>query len=175
MEHITLASGASYFQSPEMATAAAINALQAGETFYGPNEGTPELRQEVCNKYNAMGLAVKPEQVLITPGSKQALHNLFTVLLRQGDEVVIPTPAWFGFHELMKYNCGKLVPLPTKLEEGFKLTPHMLRNTLNKNSRILLLTNPGNPTGRLYSKEEQGDLLEVTNEYPDLYIISEEI
>lgn len=175
MEFITLASGASYFQSPGMATTAAINALQSGETFYGPTEGTPGLRQAICDKYKQQGIEVNPEQVLITPGSKQALFNLFTVLLRQGDEVLVPMPAWFGFHELMKYSCGKIVPLKTTLEEGYKLTPEMLQQSLNENTRILLLTNPGNPTGRIYSKEELEALLQVANAYPNLYIISDEI
>ncbi|MBC5991498.1 aminotransferase class I/II-fold pyridoxal phosphate-dependent enzyme [Pontibacter cellulosilyticus] len=175
MEPITLASGASYFKSPAMATTAAIDALNANKTFYGPTEGTAALRQAVCDKYSRQGQSVQPEQVLITPGSKQALFNLFSVLLRQGDEVVIPTPAWFGFHELMKYSCGTLVPLPTTLHDNYRICPEKLRQSLNGNSRILLLTNPGNPTGRLYSKAELEALLEVTNEFPNLYVISDEI
>ncbi|GAB3528095.1 pyridoxal phosphate-dependent aminotransferase [Pontibacter brevis] len=175
MEHISLASGSSYFRSPGTATAAAISALQAGKTFYGPTEGTLELRQAICNTYKKDGLDVKPEQVLITPGSKQALFNLFSIILCQGDEVVVPTPAWFGFHELMKYSKGMLVPLPTQLSEDYALTPEALRKTLNSRSRILLLTNPGNPTGRIYTKEELEALLEVTNEFPNLYIVSDEI
>ena len=175
MEHISLASGSSHFRSPGAATAAAISALQAGKTFYGPTEGTLELRQAISNQYKKEGIDVTPEQVLITPGSKQALFNLFTILLCQGDEVVVPTPAWFGFHELMKYSKGMLVPLPTQLSENFALTPEALRKTLSSRSRILLLTNPGNPTGRTYTKDELEALLEVTKEFPNLYILSDEI
>jgi len=175
MNLISLASGGSYFHSPAPATAAAIAALQEGKTFYGPTEGTPELRQAICDLYIKGGLNVRPEQVLITPGAKQALFNLFTTLLCQGDEVVVPTPAWFGFHELMKYSKGMLVPLETKLSEGYALTPEALRKTLNERSRILLLTNPGNPTGRIYTKSELETLLEVAHEFPNLYILSDEI
>ncbi|WP_161891036.1 aminotransferase class I/II-fold pyridoxal phosphate-dependent enzyme [Pontibacter russatus] len=175
MNLISLASGGSYFRSPAPATDAAISALQEGKTFYGPTEGIPELRQAICNLYIKAGLQVRPEQVLITPGSKQALFNLFTNLLCQGDEVVVPTPAWFGFRELMKYSKGQLVPLETKLSEGYALTPEALRKTLNERSRILLLTNPGNPTGRLYTKVELEALLEVTHDFPNLYILSDEI
>lgn len=175
MEYISLASGASYFYSPEEATATAIAALQSGKTFYGPTEGTPGLREAICAKYEQDGVRMAPEEVLITPGSKQALFNLFTILLRQGDEVVVPTPAWFGFHELMKYSCGLLKPLETKREEEYKLTPEMLRRSLNSSSRILLLTNPGNPTGKMYSKEDLEALLEVVNEFPNLYLVSDEI
>jgi aspartate aminotransferase len=175
MNHISLASGASCFRSPSPATAAAIAALQEGKTSYGPTEGILELRQAICKLYKKDGLKVRPEQVLTTPGSKQALFNLFTTLLCQGDEVVMPTPAWFGFRELMKYSKGKLVPLETKLSEGYALTPEALQKTLNDRSRILLLTNPGNPTGRLYTKTELETLLGVTNEFPNLYILSDEI
>ena len=175
MHAISLASGASYFRSPAPATAAAITALQEGKTTYGPTEGTLELRQAICNLYIKAGLSVRPEQVLITPGSKQALYNLFTTLLCQGDEVVVPTPAWFGFQELMKYSKGMLVPLETNLSADYALTPEALRKTLNHRTRILLLTNPGNPTGRIYTQSELEALLEVTNEFPNLYVLSDEI
>ncbi|WP_347156967.1 pyridoxal phosphate-dependent aminotransferase [Pontibacter chitinilyticus] len=171
MENITFASGASYFRSPGAATAAAIAALQEGKTYYGPTEGTLPLRQAIADRYPDL----QPEQVLVTPGSKQALHNLFTVLLRDGDEVVVPTPAWFGFHELLKYSKGTAVTLPTSLEEEYALTPAMLRQTLNSRSRILLLTNPGNPTGRLYSQAELEALLEVVENFSELYVIADEI
>jgi aspartate aminotransferase len=175
MNYISLASGASYFRSPSPATSAAIAALQEGKTSYGPTEGTLELRQAICNMYKQEGIRARPEQVLVTPGSKQALFNLFTTLLCQGDEVVVPTPAWFGFHELMKYSKGMLVPLETKLSEKYALTPEALHKTLNDRSRILLLTNPGNPTGRIYTKAELEALLEVTWQFPNLYILSDEI
>lgn len=175
MEVISLAAGSSYFRSPPAATEAAIAALQNGKTFYGPTEGTLSLRKAISRKYKADSIEIRPEQVLITPGAKQALYNLFTVLLRQGDEIVIPTPVWFGFHELLKYSPAKGVPLPTHLSEGYKLTPEMLRGTLNSRTRILLLTNPGNPTGRIYTKQELEALLEVVNEFPNLYLISDEI
>lgn len=175
MEVITLASGASYFKSPSAATQAAILSLQADQTGYGPAEGTLSLRRAISAKYKRMGSDVQPEQVLVTPGSKQALFNLFTVLLQPADEVVVPTPAWFGFNELMRYSKGALVQLPTSLNHNYKLTPEMLRGTLTERSRILLLTNPGNPTGRLYSADELEALLAVVKEYPNLYLIADEI
>lgn len=175
MEVISLAEGSSYFRSPESATAAAIAALQNDKTKYGPTEGTLPLRRAIIQKYRADGIELQPEQVLITPGAKQALYNLFTTLLKEGDEVVVPTPAWFGFQELLKYSPAKSINLPTHLSKGYKLTPEMLRGTLSSRTRILLLTNPGNPTGRIYTKEELEALLEVVNDFPNLYLISDEI
>ncbi|WP_266205450.1 pyridoxal phosphate-dependent aminotransferase [Pontibacter kalidii] len=175
MEVISLAAGSSYFRSPEAATEAAIAALQNGKTSYGPTAGTPSLRKTISQKYKADGIVVHPEQVLVTPGAKQALYNLFTVLLKEGDEVVVPTPAWFGFQELLRYSPATGIALPTSISEGYKLTPDMLRSTLTHRTRILLLTNPGNPTGRMYTKPELEALLEVVNEFPNLYLISDEI
>ncbi|WP_276495788.1 pyridoxal phosphate-dependent aminotransferase [Pontibacter litorisediminis] len=175
MEVISLAEGSSHFRSPEAATAAAIDALRHGKTKYGPTEGTLSLRRAISQKYKEDGIAVSPEQVLVTPGAKQALYNLFTVLLKEGDEVVVPTPAWFGFHELLKYSPAQAVALATQPEDDYGLTPSMLRSVLTERTRILLLTNPGNPTGRIYSQAELEALLEVVNEYPNLYLISDEI
>ncbi|MCC9135188.1 aminotransferase class I/II-fold pyridoxal phosphate-dependent enzyme [Pontibacter silvestris] len=175
MEQITLASGSSYFRSPGAATAAAMAALQIGKTYYGPTEGTEALRFAISKRYNKQDIELTPGQILITPGSKQALFNLFSVLLHDKDEVVIPTPAWFGFHELMKYSKGRIVTVDTKLTEDYALTPETLRASLTEHSRILLLSNPGNPTGKIYTKTELESLLEVTAEFPDLYIIADEI
>lgn len=175
MEHIDLSSGASYFRSPGAATSAAIAALKNGKTSYGPPEGTAALRQAIANRYNSEGIQIAPDQVLITPGSKQALFNLFSVLLQSGDEVVIPTPSWFGFHGLLKHSRGSLVALSTLLSENYSITVESLNKVINEKTRLLLLTNPGNPTGRLYNKKELETILEVTSQYPELYVVSDEI
>ncbi|MEJ8755495.1 aminotransferase class I/II-fold pyridoxal phosphate-dependent enzyme [Pontibacter sp. H259] len=175
MTELNLASGASYFKSPEAAVAAAITAINAGQTYYGPAEGTAELRNAIAERYLQEGVTINPEQVMVTPGTKQALYNLFTILLRDDDEVVIPVPAWFGFYELLKYSKGRLVTVQTSLEDDYSLGVNALRNVLNEKSRILLLTNPANPTGRIYSRHELETILELLNDYPDLYLISDEI
>ncbi|WP_114781293.1 pyridoxal phosphate-dependent aminotransferase [Botryobacter ruber] len=176
MHLINLASGLSYFPTPEKATAAATIALAADVNGkYGPMEGITELRTAIAERYTAEGVVTGAAQILITPGSKMALFNLFSVLLRHGDEVVVPTPFWFGFEELMKYSKGKLVPLPTTLESNYTLTPEALRSTLSDRSRILLLTNPGNPTGRVYTKPELEAILDVAADFPNLYVLSDEI
>ncbi|TXK49839.1 aminotransferase class I/II-fold pyridoxal phosphate-dependent enzyme [Pontibacter qinzhouensis] len=176
MTDINLASGASYFRSPAPAIATAIAALEAGATGHGTAEGIPELREAIAQRYQADGIAIAPEQVLVTPGSKQALFYLFTTLLQHdSDELVIPTPAWGGFRELMAYGKGKLVELPTAASTGYRLDSADLRKKLNEHSRILLLTNPCNPTGRIYTKQELEGILSVTRDFPDLTIIADEI
>ncbi|WP_242928979.1 aminotransferase class I/II-fold pyridoxal phosphate-dependent enzyme [Pontibacter vulgaris] len=175
MDYIKLASGASYFQSPEPAIEAAIKALRNGATSYGPTEGIPELRQAIAERYQEENIALTPEQVLVTPGSKQALFNVLSVLLNEGDEVIVPVPAWFGFHELLKYSKGVGVALNTSPEDNYTITPEALKQVLNERSRLLILTNPGNPMGRLYSKKELEAILKVTAAYPDLYVLNDEI
>ncbi|MBB6610036.1 aminotransferase class I/II-fold pyridoxal phosphate-dependent enzyme [Pontibacter sp. Tf4] len=175
MTELNLASGASYFRSPAVAIAAAISALHQGKTYYGPAAGSPELRQAIADRYQHDGIKVKPEQVVVTPGTKQALFNLFSVLLREGDEVVIPTPAWFGFYELLKYTKGKLVTIETTPQHNYSLDAQQVRKALTSKSRILLLTNPANPTGRIYTKPEVEAMLALLQDYPDLYLISDEI
>lgn len=175
MNQLNLAAGASYFRSPEAATTAAISALNSGQTYYGPSEGAPALRQAIAERYRQDGIPVDPEQVLVTPGTKQALFNLFSVLLREEDEVVIPTPAWFGFNELLKYSKGKLVQVPTTLQNNYTLSLQDLRAALTEKSRILLLTNPANPSGRIYSKQELETILQLLQQFPELYLICDEI
>lgn len=175
MKYLNLASGASYFASPATATEAAIQALQQGKTKYSEAAGTISLREAIAARYQTQA-SIKPEHVLVTPGVKQALFNLFSVLLTQDtDELLVPTPAWFGFHELMKYSKGKLVTIKTLPDQKYNLTPEALEAALTENTRILLLSNPANPTGRIYTRQELEALLEVAARYPNLYIISDEI
>ncbi|HEY4650856.1 MAG TPA: aminotransferase class I/II-fold pyridoxal phosphate-dependent enzyme [Pontibacter sp.] len=175
MTTLNLASGASYFRSPEVATAAAISALHHGKTFYGPAEGEALLRKAIADRYTKDEATIAPGQVLVTPGTKQALFNLFTVLLREGDEVIIPTPAWFGFNELLRYSKGRLVTVPTTPADNYRLTAAAISEKLTHRSRILLLTNPGNPAGRMYSQEELEPLIALLQDYPNLYLICDEI
>lgn len=175
MTELNLASGASYFRSPEAAITAAIAALQAGKTYYGPSEGSTDLRKALAYRYQEDGISVSSDQVLITPGTKQALYNLFTTLLRENDEVAIPTPAWFGFNELLKYSKGKLVTIPTTLENDYNLDADSIRAKLTPQTRILLLTNPANPTGRLYNRQELESIIALLHDHPNLYLICDEI
>ncbi|MBC5773192.1 aminotransferase class I/II-fold pyridoxal phosphate-dependent enzyme [Pontibacter sp. KCTC 32443] len=175
MTELNLASGASYFRSPDAAITAATAAIKSGQTYYGPAEGSPELREAIAKRYTQDGINVSPEQILVTPGTKQALFNLCSVLLHDEDEVVIPVPAWFGFNELLKYSKGKLVTIQTTPETNYNLDVDALRQVLTDKSRLLLLTNPANPTGRIYSKQELEAILALLHDYPNLYLISDEI
>ncbi len=175
MTEINLSLGSSSFNSPAPALQAAIDALQNNKTFYGPAEGTATLRQSIVDRYTQEGISIKPEQVLVTPGTKQALFNLLSILLQPGDEIIVPTPAWFGFHELIKYSPGKLVTLPTTASDNYSINEADLRKAITPKTRLILLTNPANPTGGLFSRTEIEAILRVLEEHPNVYFICDEI
>ena len=176
METISLASGASYFVTPEPVKQAAINAIHQNHTFYGPVEGLASLRQAIAEGYSEQtNQKFTADQVLITPGTKLALHTIFSVLLQDGDEVLVPAPGWFGFNELLKYSKGNLAMLHTSPADDFVLKPEALRKAINPKTRILLLSNPNNPTGTVYSHEQLQEFVQVLLDYPKVYLVADEI
>lgn len=176
MEQINLASGAAYFTTPAPIRQAAVAALEAGQTHYGAPEGTPALRQAIADRYQRLNQAtVAPESVLITAGVKEALFNLFTHLLQPHDEVIVPTPNWFGFHELLVQAKANLVFLPTHAATDYTLTPAALAAAITPRTKLLVLSNPGNPTGRIYRAAEIAALLAVLENYPAVWVLSDEI
>jgi aspartate aminotransferase len=176
METITLASGAAYFNTPEPIRRAAALALEAGQTSYGPTEGTAEMRQAVADRYQRLnGTTVSPDRVLITAGVKQALYSIFLHLLQPGDEVIIQTPNWFGFHELLLQAKVNLIFLPTNPATEYTLLPDVLEAAITPRTKMVILSNPCNPTGRIYSKAEISSLLAVIHQHPKVWVLSDEI
>jgi aspartate aminotransferase len=136
----------------------------------------PELREAIAARYRRRGAAtVTAAQVLITPGSKVGIFALLSELLTPGDEVLLPTPNWFGFWGMVSRAGGVLRTLPLAAANNYVLTPEALRAALTPATRVLILTNPNNPTGRVYSRAEWLALLAVTAEFPQLWVLSDEI
>ena len=149
--------------------------FRAGRTKYTPAAGIPDLRKAVAADYTRRtGLAVSPAQVVVSSGAKHALHNAFTALLDEGDEVIVPAPFWVSYAELIKLAGARPVILPTRLEDDFKLSPEALRAAITPATRMLLLCSPSNPTGVVYSPGELGDLADVAIE-ADLSVVADEI
>ncbi|WP_190242703.1 pyridoxal phosphate-dependent aminotransferase [Hymenobacter lapidiphilus] len=113
--------------------------------------------------------------MVITPGAKAALFALLKTVLRPGDEVLLPTPSWFGFDELVARAGGTLRTLPLSPDDNYALPAEQLRAALSERTRVLLFTNPGNPTGRRYNRAELAGWLQVAADFPDLYLLSDEI
>ena len=163
------------FTTPEHICQAAVAAMKAGHTHYTVASGIPELKKAVTDQYkSAHGLQYAPGQVVIANGAKHAIHNVFTVILDPGDEVVIPAPYWVSYAELVKLTGAVPVIVETPQENNFKLTPEMLRKAITKNTKVLLLCSPSNPTGSMYSPEELGALADVAIEN-NLLVVADEI
>ena len=163
------------FSTPEHICQAAIEAMQAGHTHYTVASGIMELKKAVVEQYaNAHGLSYEPTQVVVSNGAKHVLHNVFTVLLDPGDEVIIPAPYWVSYAELVKLTGAKPVIVQTRQEDDFKLTVEQFRAAVTDKTKILLLCSPSNPTGSMYSPEELGALADVVLER-DLVVVADEI
>ena len=172
---IDLSVGEPDFPTPEHICKAADAAIRAGKTKYTPAAGIPDLRKAVAEDCTRRtGLKVTPAQVIVSNGAKHSLHNVFTALLDEGDEVIVPTPYWVSYAELIKLAGAKPVLLPTRIEDDFKLRPEALRKALTPRTRMLLLCSPSNPTGVVYTAEELGALADVAIE-ADLAVVSDEI
>jgi aspartate aminotransferase len=163
------------FITPEHIRAAAVAAMNKGQTHYTPANGTPELRAAVSRFYEkTYGIRYSAEQVLISSGAKHSLHNALAALVGPGDEVIIPTPYWVSYSDLVQMTGASYVLVPTKLEDGFKMTPGQLRSAITPRSKVLMLNSPCNPTGAVYSRAELEALADVVMP-SNLVVISDEI
>jgi aspartate aminotransferase len=172
----SLSAGEPDFDTPEFIVEAARRALLDGYTRYGPAGGDPELRAAVAEKLSREnGLATKPNEVMITNGGKQAIYNLFQVLLNPGDQVLIPAPFWLSYPEIAALAGADVVTVPSSAADGFVLDLAQLEASITPKSRLLVLNTPGNPTGRVMAKDELLSLADVLRRHPQMLVMSDEI
>ena len=172
----SLSAGEPDFDTPDFIVEATRQALRDGITRYGPAAGDPELRAAVAEKLSSgNGIATSPEQVLITNGGKQAIYNLFQVLLNPGDEVLLPAPYWLSYPEMAALAGARVKLIPTQAEEGFRLDLTAVEAAISPRSRLLVLNSPGNPTGRVMKRQELEDVAELVRRHPQLLVMSDEI
>ena len=172
----SLSAGEPDFDTPDFIVEATRQALRDGITRYGPAAGDPELRAAVAEKLSSgNGIATTPEQVLITNGGKQAIYNLFQVLLNPGDEVLLPAPYWLSYPEMAALAGAKVKLIPTQAEEGFRLDLTAVEAAITPHSRLLVLNSPGNPTGRVMKRQELEDVAELVRRHPQLLVMNDEI
>lgn len=163
------------FPTPEHIRAAALAAMNAEQTHYTAANGTPEVRGAVSRYYQKLyGLTYSPEQILVSNGAKHSLHNALAATVGPGDEVIIPAPYWVSYSDLVAMTGATYLLLPTRLEDGFKITPAQLRAALTPRSRLLMLNSPSNPTGAVYTRAELEAIADVVLE-ADLAVLSDEI
>lgn len=172
---VNFAAGEPDFDTPASIKAAAVKAIEQGLTKYTPTAGTQELREAIAAKFKKDNrLDYKPSQVVVSCGAKHSIFNIIQVLADEGEEVLIPSPYWVSYPEMVK--AAGAVPrfIPTGAKTGFKVTPADLRRHVGSKTKILILNSPSNPTGMVYSREELESIAEfcVKN---NLFVISDEI
>ena len=163
------------FDTPDEIKAAGIQAIEQNVTRYTPAAGTVELRQAVCDRMKAnYGLDYKPGQVVVSSGAKHLVYLALRAMVNPGDEVILPAPYWVSYIELIKMVGGVPVVLTATEAEHFKLTPDKLEAAITPKTKAIMLNNPSNPTGMVYSREELEALAAVCAK-ADIYVISDEI
>lgn len=173
---ISLSAGEPDFDTPDFIKEAAIDALRKGMTKYTPAEGTLELRKAISEKFKRdQGLACPPDRIVVSSGAKHSIFNLIQVLINNGDEVLIPSPYWLSYPEMVTLAGGRSVFMETDEGGEFKIKPAQLEKAITAQSKILILNSPSNPTGTVYRRKELEALVPVLLKHPNLWILSDEI
>ena len=175
-EIIRLSAGEPDFGTPDHIKMAGIKAMSDGKTGYPAVQGVYELREAICRKLERdNGLAYTPDDIVVGCGCKQVLFNAMAATLNPGDEVILPTPYWISYPNMVGINRGVPVFARTRQENGFKLMPQDLEESVTPRTRWLFINNPGNPSGGVYSEKELQDLAEVLRCHPQVWILSDDI
>ncbi len=173
---IDLSLGEPDFATPKHIRDAATAAMDAGFTKYPPVAGYPELKQAITRKFkNDNNLEYNLDEVMVCTGAKQCIANAMMCIINDGDEVIAPSPYWVTYGDLVKVCGGNVVEVKAPLEQDFKITPEQLSNAITSKTKAFIFSSPCNPTGSVYSLKELKALAAVLENYPDIYIISDEI
>jgi aspartate aminotransferase len=173
---IDLSLGEPDFNTPEHIKQAAIKAIQDNWSHYTPVPGLPDVREAVCTKLKRdNNLDYQPANIVVSTGAKQSLANAILAVADDDEEVIIPTPYWVTYSELVKIARAKVVEIRSTVENGFKISPAELEAAITPKTRAFLFSSPCNPSGAVYSHEELAGLAEVFKKYPQITIIADEI
>lgn len=173
---INLSLGEPDFDTPQHIKEAAVRALADGYTKYTPVAGLPLLRDAISKKFKRDNdLDFAPDQIVVSNGAKQSLANVMLALLEAGDEVVVFSPYWVSYYEMIRLTDAVPVFIRAGIEQDFKVTPAQLEGALTPRTRMVLFSSPCNPTGAVYSKPELLALAEVLAAHPDVVVVSDEI
>jgi aspartate aminotransferase len=163
------------FDTPEHIKVAAQAAIEQGFTKYTASSGIPELRQAIADKFKAdNGLDYKSTQIIVSNGAKHSCYNAILATVQPGDEVIIPSPYWLSYPEMVRLAGGEPVFVPTKEENGWKMTPDEFQDAMTPRTKMVIMNSPNNPTGAVYTREELEAIVEVAAG-EDILILSDEI
>jgi aspartate aminotransferase len=173
---ISLSFGEPDFHTPEHIKEAAKQAMDKNFTYYTPVSGYPDLRKAIAVKLkNENGLDYDFSQIVVSTGAKQAIANAVLCLVNPGEEVIIPTPYWVSYSEVVKLAEGHSVFINSTVENNFKITAAQLEAAITPKTKLFMFSSPCNPTGSVYSKDELESLAKVFEKHPEIYILSDEI
>ena len=173
---IGLSLGEPDFNTPDFIKDAAKTAIDDNYNSYTPVDGYAELKQAIITKFKRdNNLNYQPSQIVVSTGAKQCLANVALVLLNEGDEVILPCPYWVSYSDIVKLSDGVPVEVVTSIENDFKMTPQQLEAAITPKTKMIWFSSPCNPSGSVYSKTELRALADVLKNYPNIYIVSDEI
>ncbi len=163
------------FDTPDNIKAAAIKAIEEGQTKYTPASGTVALKKAICEKLKRdNGLSYTPANIVVSNGAKHSLMNAFDAIINPGDEIIVPAPYWVSYTEMIKMADGIPVIIETKEEDDFKFTSQQLKDAITPKTKALVLNSPSNPTGMLYNEAELREIAEIAVE-KDIFVVADEI
>ena len=173
---IALSAGEPDFDTPEHIKEAAIKAIRDGKTKYTAAGGMPELKQAVADKFRRENdLAYNPDQVLVSCGAKHSIYNVMQALLNPGDEVIIPSPYWVSYPDMVKLAGAEPMVIRAGIRQRFKITGKQLERSITENTRLVMFNSPSNPTGVSYSDTELAELAAVLVEHPEIVVLTDDI
>jgi len=173
---IGLGAGEPDFDTPEHIKAAAIKAIENGQTKYTAVDGTAELKAAIIDKFQRdNSLKYAPDQILVSSGAKQTCYNVCGAILNPGDETIIPAPYWVSYPEMVKLADGEPVIVSAGIDDGFKITPRALAAAITERTKLVFLNSPSNPTGAAYSRAELAALGDVLLDHPGIVIATDDM
>ncbi|MDQ3048941.1 MAG: pyridoxal phosphate-dependent aminotransferase [Bacteroidota bacterium] len=173
---ISLSIGEPDFDTPQFIKDAAKRAIDNNITRYTPVAGIQELRKAISEKFKRDNqLNYTPEQIIVSTGAKQSIANIILSMVNPGEEVIVPVPYWVSYIETIKLAEGTAITIPTSVENNFKINPEQLKKAITPKSKLIVFSTPCNPSGSVYTKDELKALADVIIQFPDLYVISDEI
>lgn len=176
-EPIEMNTGAPPFVASEAAKQAAIAAVERTEylSYASPGIGLPALRALIARGARQRGLRIDEGDVLVTYGCMQAMSLTLNSILDSGDQALLPAPFWFAFTQILDRTRGQTHIIETSPDDNFRLTPERLERAITPASKVLVLTNPNNPNGKVYTRDELAALVEVLDAHPDIIVVADEI
>ena len=173
---ISLSAGEPDFDTPNHIKSAAIDAINKGETKYTAVDGIDELKEAIVKKFKRDNdLNFSKENISVAPGGKPIIYNAMIATLNPGDEVIIPSPYWVSYPDIVKLAGGTPVTIETSIEDNFKITDTKLKQSITEHTKWIILNSPSNPTGEVYTQYELETLIDVLKQYPNIYILTDDI